>query len=101
MFDLCFEPVKHTYAEFEEILVGILREPLSQADLAIEAEELAHIIVFSIKGFKDTARSGADMRRLIAAQTAVIAAAIAPSLKGQPFSRRASGKDARSRLRRR
>ena len=36
-----------------------------------------------IKGFEDTARSGAEMRRLIAAQTAVIAAAIAPSLKGR------------------
>ncbi len=81
MFDLCFDPVKEIYAEFEEILAGILREPLSQTDLAIEAEELAHIIVFSIKGFKDTARSGADMRRLIAAQTAIIAAAITPSLK--------------------
>jgi AcrR family transcriptional regulator len=80
MFDLCFDPVKDIYAEFEEILAGILREPLSQADLAIEAEELAHIIVFSIKGFKETARDGAEMRRLIAAHMAVIAAGIERSL---------------------
>jgi hypothetical protein len=45
-------------------LAGILREPLNLTNLAIEAKELAHIIVFSIKGCKDTARSGADMRRL-------------------------------------
>ena len=32
-------------------------EPLGQANLAIEAAQLAHIIVFSINGFKDTARS--------------------------------------------
>jgi hypothetical protein len=69
-------------------LAGILREPLNLTNLAIEAKELAHLIVFSIKGFKDTARSGADMRRLIAAHTAVIAAAIAPSLKGPRNARR-------------
>ena len=59
----------------------ILREPLGQANLAIEAEELARIIAFSIKG---TARNGADMRRLIAAQTAVVAAAIAPKPTRRP-----------------
>lgn len=76
MFDLCFEPVQQTYAEFESILVDILREPLDRSDLDVSPEELAHIISFSIKGFKATARDGNDMRRLIEANTAVIAAAL-------------------------
>jgi len=79
MFDLCFEPVKNSYADFEEILADIVREPLRQTDLNVEAEELAHIIAFSIKGFKATARDGAEMRRLIGAQIAVVSAALVPS----------------------
>ncbi|MGH6614723.1 TetR/AcrR family transcriptional regulator [Sphingomonas sp.] len=76
MFDLCFEPVQDSYAGFQAILVDILAEPLRHAGFEITAEELARIILFSIKGFKDTAQSGADMRRLIAAHVTVIAAAI-------------------------
>jgi AcrR family transcriptional regulator len=78
MFDLCFEPVKNSYIEFANLIAGILRAPLSKASLNVDAEELARIVLFSIKGFKETARDVEDMRRLIAAHTSVIAYAIEP-----------------------
>lgn len=78
MFDLCFEPVKNSYIEFAKLVAGILRAPLSKAGLNVDAEELARIVIFSIKGFKETARDVEDMRRLIAAHTSVIAYAIEP-----------------------
>ena len=78
MFDLCFEPVKNSYIEFAKLIAGILRAPLSKANLNDDAEELSRIIIFSIKGFKETARDVEDMRRLIAAHTSVIAYAIEP-----------------------
>ncbi len=76
MFDLCIEPVKNSHAEFEKILVDILHKPLLQTNLDIKAKEIARIIIFSMKGFKETAHDSADMRRLIAAHIAVIAAGL-------------------------
>lgn len=78
MFDLCFEPVKSSYIEFAKLIAGILWAPLSKASLNVDAEELSRIVIFSIKGFKETARDVEDMRRLIAAHTSVIAYAIEP-----------------------
>ncbi len=75
MFDLCFDPVQKTYAEFEGILTDILRESISRAGLNIRARDLAHIIVFSIRGFKDAAHDGKEMRRLIGQYVTVLVTA--------------------------
>jgi len=76
LFDQCFEPVKDIDQEFEALLVELLASPLSKTDLPISAAELARTLVFSIKGFKYTARSGEDLRRLIAVNVKTIAIAI-------------------------
>lgn len=79
MFDLAFAPVREGYATFEELIAGLLREPLEKAGLDMPANELARVMVFSTKGFKDVARDGADMRRMIGTQVAVISAALGRS----------------------
>jgi len=81
MFDLAFAPVREAYAAFEELIAGLLREALDRGGLDVEAGELAHVLVFSTKGFKDAARDGADMRRMIGTQVAVISAAVERSSK--------------------
>lgn len=78
VFDLGFGVVCESYAAFEALLVEIVREPVSVAGLTLAPEELAHVIVSAIKGFKDMARDGAEVRRMIAAQVAVVAAALRP-----------------------
>jgi hypothetical protein len=60
---------------FEQLLAELLRRPLNRAKLDVQADELARVIVFGIQGFKDIARDGAEMRRLIGAQVAVVVAA--------------------------
>ena len=76
MFDLCFAPVKSSYIEFEKLLSDLLRAPLAESGLGLDATEVARIILFSIKGFKETARDVKDMRRLIATHTTLIAHSI-------------------------
>jgi hypothetical protein len=49
---------------------------LAESGLGIAAVDLAQTIVFAIKGFKEIARDGADMRRMIGVQVAIVAAAI-------------------------
>ncbi|CAB3775545.1 hypothetical protein LMG28614_00013 [Paraburkholderia ultramafica] len=76
MFDLGFASVCNGYSAFGDLLVDIISAPLAEADLDIEATDLARAIVFAIKGFKDVARDGAEVRRMIGVQVAVIAAAV-------------------------
>jgi AcrR family transcriptional regulator len=81
MFDLGFASVCESFSAFEELLVEIIKEPLREASLNIQAKELAHVIAFAIKGFKDVACDGKEIRRMIGVQVALIAAALRPSTK--------------------
>lgn len=81
MFDLGFASVCGGYSAFEELLVEIIREPLRESGLSIQARELAHSIAFAIKGFKDIARDGREMRRMIGVEVILITAALRPSTK--------------------
>lgn len=81
MFDLGFASVCGGYSAFEELVVEIIKEPLRESGLNVQAKELARVIAFSIKGFKDIARDGKEIRRMIGVQVALIAAALRPSTK--------------------
>ena len=78
MFHLSLEPVQQIYAEYERFLADILRQPLEQSGLDVREEELAHVISFSIKGFKATAHDVRSLRQMIETQNAVIVAALVP-----------------------
>ncbi len=79
VFDSSFEPVREGYAVFEQLLVDILSRSLSQEGFGVSPHELARSIVYAIKGFKDTARDGEDMRRMVRALTATVSAALGSS----------------------
>src|ERR1700740_949880 len=64
MFDLGFTSVCGGYSAFEELRGEIIKEPLRESGLSIQAKELAHGIAFAIKGFKDIARDSKEMRRM-------------------------------------
>ena len=76
MFDLGFAAVCNGYSAFEELLTEIVSAPLADSGLGIAAGDLAQTIAFAIKGFKEIARDGADMRRMIGVQVAIVAAAL-------------------------
>jgi len=77
MWELGFASVCRGYEGFGTLLEEILREPAARSRNAASAHELARMMVYAIKGFKDIAKDGADIRRLIATQVAVVAAALA------------------------
>jgi AcrR family transcriptional regulator len=76
MFDLGFASVCNGFSAFGDLLTEIISAPLAESGLGITAVDLAETIVFAIKGFKEIARDGADMRRMIGVQVAIVAAAI-------------------------
>lgn len=77
MFELGFASVCRGYEGFGTLLEEVLREPVSRSRITQPAHEVARVMVYAIKGFKDIAKDGEDIRRLIATQVAVVAAALA------------------------
>src|SRR5271170_4731673 len=76
MFDLGFASVCNGLSAFGDLLTEIISTPLAESGLGIAASDLAQTIVFAIKGFKETARDGTDMRRMIGVQVAIVSAAL-------------------------
>lgn len=78
MFDLGFKSVCAGYNEFGELLAELLAEPLRLSSFDLSPAEVSRSIVFAMKGFKDTATSGAELRKLIAIHIKLVAGAIKP-----------------------
>jgi AcrR family transcriptional regulator len=78
MFDLGFKSVCDSYFAFEELLIEIVRAPLRESGLKITARELAHVISSAIKGFKETARDGTEIRKMIRAQVTLVSNGLRP-----------------------
>ncbi len=72
--------VRKSYARFEACLTDILREAVERSGLGVTAGDLARVIVSAMQGFKQTARSGEEMRHLIAVQILAIERALASCL---------------------
>ena len=76
MFDLGFKSVCAGYDQFGELLAEILDEPLGRSSFELSARDAARTIVFAMRGFKDVATSGAEMRNLIEVHVKLVAGAI-------------------------
>jgi AcrR family transcriptional regulator len=76
MFDLGFKSVCAGYDKFGALLAELLDAPLKRSSLALSPADVARTIVFAMRGFKDAATSGAEMRELIANHVELTAAAI-------------------------
>jgi hypothetical protein len=80
MFDLGFKSVCSSYDKFGVLLSEILDEPLRQSALDLSPSEAARTIVYAMRGFKDFATSGAEIRELIAIHIKIVTAAITPKI---------------------
>jgi len=76
MFDLGFKSVCAGYDKFGALLAEILATPLERSTLELSPADIARTIVFAMRGFKDTAASGGEMRELIANHIKLVATAI-------------------------
>jgi len=76
VFNLAFPPVREMYTTLEAFLADLLREAVSGSKLKTTPEELARVLIFGMRGFKDIATDGAHMRRLIALQVDIVLASM-------------------------
>ena len=68
--------VEASYASLEAYLVDLLQEAVGGSVLKANAEDIARMLMSAMRGFKLVASDGTDLRRLIAMQVAITAAAL-------------------------
>lgn len=76
MDDLVFPVVRDVYERLQSLLAEILSEGAAQAGAAIDAEALARLLVFSIRGCREVARDASDLQASITLQVKLVAAAV-------------------------
>jgi len=76
LFDVAIPAVRETYAAFEAFLAELLRDAAERASYPASPEELARVVSSSLKGLKDLAGDGAELRRMIRGLTAAITTAL-------------------------
>ena len=76
LFDLRFPAVRQVYDNFQSLVVELIGDQVRSARGADEPEVLARCLVFGMRGLRETARSGKEMRRLIAVQVAMLVRSI-------------------------
>ena len=76
LFNLTFVPVQQVYARFQALIVELVRGPAAASPLHATPEELARALTFAMRGFRETALDGNDMRRLGAVQVLLLLGAL-------------------------
>lgn len=76
LFNLDFAAVQEIYSEFQALIAELLAEAASASPLRAKPEELARVLAFAMRGFRETATDGVDARRLIALQVSLLLAAL-------------------------
>jgi AcrR family transcriptional regulator len=79
LFDLAFEPVQEIYLVFQAFLAELLGEPVTASAVQAQPEEMARLLAWSLRGFKDMAHDGSEIRRMIALQIELMADALKTS----------------------
>ena len=83
VFNLEFAPVRAMFAALQNFLADLLREAVAASKLKTTPEELALLLIFAMRGLKDTASDANHMRRLIALQVDVVLASLGVPVSAQ------------------
>jgi AcrR family transcriptional regulator len=81
LFDLSLAPVQEIYLKFQTLLAELLDRPAASSSLGARSlgakpVQLARVLTFAMRGFRETASNGRDMRRLIALQVSLLLTAL-------------------------
>ena len=82
LFDLEFPAVQKIYSDFAKFVAELIADTVNSSAFKGQSEHLARNLVFSMRGLKEAARSGSDMRRMIALSVDTLLAAIRSQTEG-------------------
>jgi AcrR family transcriptional regulator len=76
LFNLAFVPVQEMYAKFQSLLTELLTLRAATSSLGAAPEEISRALTFAMRGFRETAVDGRDMRQLIGLQVSLLLKAL-------------------------
>jgi len=76
LFNLASIPVQQMYAAFQALIAELLVEPAGASSVRATPEELARVLIFAMRGFRETVADERDVRRLISLQVSLLLAAL-------------------------
>lgn len=72
LFDLSFPVIRETHQKFQDFLAGLLDDELDGAPASMTSQEIAHTLIFALRGFVEGAVDGTDIHRMIEVQLAMM-----------------------------
>ena len=76
LFDLSRPAVQAIYEDFITVLAELLSEGMTNSKFKVNPSLIARNLTFAMRGFKDAARGGEEMRQMIALEVDTLLAAI-------------------------
>ena len=76
LFDLKSPAVREMYDHFQALIAEIIAPAAVASPLAATAPELARVLAYSIRGFRETIVSAVDTRRLVSLQASMLLSAL-------------------------
>ena len=70
--DPAFLPVREVYEKLQRFIADLLADSVRRSGLRTTPEQVARIIVASMRGFKEVAKDSADIRRMLALQISIL-----------------------------
>lgn len=64
--DPAFPPVREVYDKLQRFIADLLADAVGRSGLRATPDQVARLIVASMRGFKEVAKDGADIRRMLA-----------------------------------
>lgn len=76
VLDLSFAPVREAYSDFQALVVGVLAETGKQTIVSSTLDDVARLIIYSIRGYTDVAKDNEDFTAMIATQVRLVIRAL-------------------------
>ena len=78
LFDLSFPVVQEVYGHFQALVAELIADQVRRSGIDARPDELARTLIYGLRGLRETAADGTDMRRLITVLVDIVMRAIAP-----------------------
>jgi AcrR family transcriptional regulator len=73
-----FQPVREVYEKLQRFLAELLADSVRHSGLRATPDQVARILVASMRGFKEVAKDSADIRRMFSLQISILLRGLEP-----------------------
>ena len=76
--DPAFQPVREVYEKLQRFVAELLADSVRRSGLRTTPEQVARILVGSMRGLKEAAKDSSDIRRMLALQISILLRGLEP-----------------------